>query len=116
MSASQNSEAADKAKKIVESMLSDAKSSFDAPQSFDESDKAIQDFLANDENKTALGDEAVAKYLKTLSTYRKVAHAKAAEINLARAKSDLNAAEQEWPEKQKSLAMPRVIWIIIPMR
>ena len=103
MSTAQGSEAKDKAKKIVESMLNDAKSSFDAPQSFDESDKAIQDFLANDENKTALGDDAVAKYLKTLSTYRKVAHAKAAEINLAAAKNQMTQAEQEWPEKQKSL-------------
>jgi hypothetical protein len=99
-----SSEAKNAAVKNVDEMMDEAKKAFDAPQTFEETDKAITDFLSNDDNKKLLGDDAVAKYLKTLSTYRKVAHAKAVEIYITKAKASLDDAEKEWPEKKTELA------------
>src|SRR3984957_5014667 len=45
------------AKKQIDSMMDTAKQSLDS--GFDEIDKDIQDFLSQDANKTALGDDAV---------------------------------------------------------
>jgi hypothetical protein len=99
-----NADAKNAAVKNVDELMDEAKKAFDAPQTFDETDKAITDFLAVDDNKKLLGDDAVAKYLKTLSTYRKVAHAKAIEIYITKTKSSLDDAEKEWPEKKTELA------------
>ncbi len=98
-----NADAKNAAVKNVDDLMGVAKQSFDAPQTFDETDKAITDFLAIDQNKALIGDEAVAKYLKTLSTYRKVAHAKAITIYIASAKDKLDSAEKDWPDKKKEL-------------
>jgi hypothetical protein len=89
--------------KYMDDQMATAKGALDAPQTFEETDQAIQDYLSKDENKAALGDEAVAKYLKTLSTYRKVERSKAAEANLAAAKDQLDSAEKDWPDKKKTL-------------
>ncbi len=97
------SEGKEKAVKIANGMLNDAKSCLDAKDSFDSSDKALQEFLAVDDNKAALGDEAVAKYLKTLSTYRKVAINNAYARNVGEARNALDAAEKEWPDKLKAM-------------
>jgi hypothetical protein len=102
----QNAGAKQEAQKKIDSMMSDAKSSLDAKQSFDESDKAIQDYLGQPDVKSALGDEAVAKYLKELSTYRKVANINAYNTNLNQVKSQLDQAEKDWPDKLKAMSNP----------
>jgi hypothetical protein len=99
-----NADAKNAAVKNLDELMDEAKKAFDAPQTFEENDKAITDFLSNDDNKKLLGDETVAKYLKTLSTYRKVAHARAIEVYIANAKDRLDNAEKEWPEKKTALA------------
>jgi hypothetical protein len=67
----QNAGAKQEAQKKIDSMMSDAKSSLDSKGSFDEEDKAIQDYLGQADVKSALGDEAIAKYLKELSVFGK---------------------------------------------
>jgi hypothetical protein len=104
ISAAAGSDAKNAAIKNIDDLMDTAKKSFDAPQTFDETDKAIQDALSNSDTKAALGDDAVNKYLKTLSTFRKVAHKRANEINIAAAKDQLDSAEKDWPDKQKSLS------------
>ncbi len=101
-----NAGAAADTKKKIDSMMNDAKSSLDAKQSFDESDKAIQDLLAQPDTKAALGDEAIAKYLKELSVYRKVANINAYNTNLTQVKSQLDQAEKDWPDKLKAMGNP----------
>ncbi len=94
------------AKKNMDSLMNEARSELDAPGSFDETDKAIQDFLFKDENKAALGDDAVAQYQKTLSTYRKVERSKALAATIASAKDKLDQAEKDWPDKLKQMQNP----------
>jgi hypothetical protein len=102
----QNAGAKQDAQKKIDSMMNDAKSCLDAKQSFDESDKAIQDYLGQPDVKSALGDEAIAKYLKELSTYRKVANINAYNTNLNQVKSQLDQAEKDWPDKLKAMGNP----------
>jgi hypothetical protein len=102
----QNAGAKQDAQKKIDSMMNDAKSCLDAKQSFDESDKAIQDYLGQPDVKSALGDEAIAKYLKELSTYRKVATSNAFRANLQQVQGLLDQAEKDWPDKLKAMSNP----------
>jgi hypothetical protein len=88
--------------KDVESRIDTAKRDLDSG-GFNDDDKDIQDFLSKDETKSALGPDAVAKYLKQLSTFRKVANIKAFARNLDQVKRDLDDAEKDWPEAEKSM-------------
>ncbi len=51
---SKNAGAKDLITKQIEQLMSDTKSTLDSKQSFDEQDKAVQDFLAKDDVKQAL--------------------------------------------------------------
>jgi hypothetical protein len=93
-----NAGAKEAAQKQIDSMMNDAKGALDAKDSFDGTDKAIQDYVAQDDVKTALGPEAIAKTLKTLSTYRKVANNNAFARNLDGVKQSLDQAEKDLPD------------------
>ena len=98
MAEAKNAGAKEAAQKQIDSMMNDAKGALDAKDSFDGTDKAIQDYVAQDDVKTALGPEAIAKTLKTLATYRKVANNNAFARNLDGVKQSLDQAEKDLPD------------------
>jgi hypothetical protein len=88
--------------KDIDSRMENAKRDLDAP-GFNDDDKDISDFLGRDDVKSALGPDAVAKYLKELSTFRKVANAKAFARNLDLVKQNLDDADKDWATAQASM-------------
>jgi len=91
---------AEEIKKDLDSRMELARRNLDTT-GFNENEKDILDFLAQDEVKAALGADTVAKYKRQLATFHKVAAGKAAVANMERLKSDLEYSEGQWAEKLK---------------